>query len=1091
MDTAFWTLPNSAFRLLRCSLLIVGGFAGAGTILPDTKLYAQGVTTVAIRGTVRMADGSDPEGARVVVRSTATGFALDTEVRRGRFLVQGLEPGGPYTIAVRRIGALAQLWDGVFLTLGEPLELHVVLEPAAVTLDSVVVVAAGPLPLSCCHGGTATTLSDSLVHRLPSLNRNVYDFLRLVPQISTRIGFAPGGISGGGIGFRLNSFLTNGVSERSLSGSQPAEFAGGKSLPFEAVREYQVLLAPFDVRYGDFAGAMVNTVTRSGTNRFQGSAFGYGRNDALARGGDLAVQPYERWQYGVSLSGPILRDRVQFLVASEFQELDSPMAGPFVGQPDGASPPVPVGEADLTRLENILGQYGLEAGSGGPVPNRNRISSLFARLDAALTKWNSRAVLWVNDSDTRARAFFRQTAPDTFALSSHAADQSFDARTVAFQLYTTLRRGGGGHNELSVSRRSVPFQWIPEVRQPIVRVAVPASTGGLTTVVSGSAPQAQGGVIKNWDVSLRDDLTLPLGASHVASVGLEAEWFRAGPAGLLNAFGTWTFSSLDSLQAGQAERFELARDLGSGGVPISGGQFAGYAGDYWRVGERVSLTLGLRADLLAVSGRAPYNRTVDSLFGRRTDEAHPRRIELSPRIGFTWDLWGTGRDQLRGGLGIFTGRPPLAWFHVPLQSYGQGIGTLRCGALPGDLGLPPPFNPDPINPPIICAGGAGVNAPPPGDVELVEPDLRMARTLRGALAYERRLFGGFIGTVEGLVTRNLSDFAFVNLNLVGPQGLDLRGRVLYGGIDSLGRGRPVQVTDSLPSVIELRNVSRNHSVQISASLARQFEGGFAAMASYTWSRVRDVQTPLRVNTRGTLNWALRAASGRHDDLSPGIALNDVPHRMVLAGTWRAPWHRWLTELSLLYVGESGSPFTYRAGGAGGRGDLNADGALNDPLYVPRSALDPGEILFTGVSAELGADNSPAAQEARVLSQRAEFEQFIQSSRCLRRQRGQIMERNSCREPWAHTTAASLRQTVPIGGQVLEVQLDVFNLLNLLDRDWGHRRSANPVSLEHVGHTPGLSGQPEPVFRFVESAAGWTTDPAESAFQLQFGVRYRF
>jgi hypothetical protein len=232
---------------------------------------------VAIRGTVQMADGSDPEGARVVVRSIATGFVLDTEVRRGRFLVQGLEAGGPYTITVRRIGALARRWDGVFLTLGEPLELHVVLEPAAVRLDSVIVVAEPPVPLSCCHGGTATTLSDSLVHRLPSLNRNVYDFLRLVPQISTRIGFAPGGISGGGVGFRLNSFLTNGVSERSLAGSQPPEFAGGKSLPFEAVREYQVLLSPFDVRYGDFAGAMVNTVTRSGTNRFQGSAFGYGR----------------------------------------------------------------------------------------------------------------------------------------------------------------------------------------------------------------------------------------------------------------------------------------------------------------------------------------------------------------------------------------------------------------------------------------------------------------------------------------------------------------------------------------------------------------------------------------------------------------------------------------------------------------------------------------------------------------------------------------------------------------------------------------------------------------------------------------------
>jgi hypothetical protein len=1076
-------------RVLR-PLLLAGSLAGAGAAVPCTAPQAQGISTVAIRGTVRMADSTDPEGARVVVRNTATGFAFDAEVRRGRFLVQGLETGGPYTITVRRIGALAKRWDRIVLTLGEPLELDVTLEPAPVQLDSVIVVSAGPAALSCCDGGTATTLPDSLVHKLPSLNRNVYDFLRLVPQISTRIGFAPGGISGGGVGFRLNSFLTNGVSERSLSGSQPPEFSGGKSLPFEAVREYQVLLAPFDVRYGDFAGAMVNTVTRSGSNRLEGSVFGQWRNDRLARG-DLPTVPYNRWQSGASLSGPIVRDRLHFLVATEFQRLETPMVGPFVGQPDGAAQPVPVSTADLDRLDGILGQYGLEAGSAGAVENRNRINSVFARLDAGLAGWNSRAVLWLNYSDLRDRSFSRQSAPEVFELSSAAGDQAFDIRTLAAQLYTGLRRRGGGHNELSVSLRSNPVEIRPGSRQPTVQVTVPGIAGGLTTVVSGTGADARGGAVNLRDIILRDNLTLPLGSSHVASVGLEAEWFRIGPLGLPNASGTWDFLSLDSLAAGQAERYELARDFGSSGVPVSGGQFAAYAGDYWRISGRFSLTLGLRADLLAVSGPAPYNRLVDSLFSRRTDQPPPRSVHLSPRIGFTWDVRGTGRSQVRGGLGIFTGRPPLAWYHAALRNYGEGTGNLRCGVLPGDLGAPPPFSSDPANPPLACAGGVGVDAPPPGDVALLAADLRMARTLRGVLAYERRLPGDFTGTLEALVTRNLSDFAFVNLNLVGPQATDGRGRVLYGVVDSLGRGRPVRVTDSLPGVIELQNVSRNHSVQLSASLARQFNSGISAMASYTWSRVRDVQTPLRVNNRGVVNWGLRAVSGRHEDLSTGISLNDVPHRLVLAGTWRAPWRRWLTELSALYVGESGNPFTWRTGGIGGRGDLNADGAQNDPLYVPLSALDLGEIVFTGVSAEPGADNSPAAQEARVLAQRSALEQFIEGNPCMRRQRGRILETNSCREPWAHTTAMSLRQIVPIGGHALEAQVDLFNPLNLLDGDWGRRRLANPVLLEHVGHTPGASGQREPVFRFVESSAEWTIDPTESAFQLQFGVRYRF
>jgi hypothetical protein len=1084
VGTALWTLPKPGLDLLRCTLLIVGGVA-VEAIAPDTMLHAQGVTTVAIRGTVRI-DGGDAEGARVVVRNTATGFMVDIEVRQGRFLVQGLEAGGPYSITVRQIGTLARQWNGVFLTLGEPLELDVTLDPAPFPLDSVVVVADPLVPLSCCHGGTATTLSDSLVHRLPSLNREVYDFLRLVPQLSTRLGFGSG-ISGGGVGFRFNSFLTNGVPERSLGGNQPLEFAGGRSLPFDAVGEYQVLLAPFDVRYGDFAGAMVNTVTRSGANRFQATGFAYGRSDALGQGGDLAGDPYELWQYGVSFSGPIVHDRVQFLVASDFRRLNSPMVGPFVGQPEGVTPPVPVRGTDLARLESILRQYDLEAGSGGLVPNQDRGRSLFARVDAALPKWNSRAVLWVNDSDSRGLGFSRADAPDVFALSSLATEVSLAARTVALQLYTTLRRRGGGHNELSLSRRTNALEPIPEVRQPFILVTLPATPSGLTTVLTGTPPDVQGGGITSWELNLRDDLTLPFGESHVANFGFEAKRFRLRAGGLDNAFGTWSFASLDSLEAGQAESFELARDFGSADVPLSGSQFAAYAGDNWQVGERVSLTLGLRADMLALSGRAPYNSTVDSLFGRRTDDRLRRTIHLSPRIGFTWDPRGSGRDQIRGGLGVFTGRPPLAWFHVPLQNYGVGIGTLSCGSFPNELDPPPAFEPDPLHPPIACANGVSEDTPPPGDVELVDPDLRMAQTLRGVLAYDRRLPGGVIGTVEGLVTRNLSDFVFVNRNLAGPQGTDGRGRVLYGSIDDLGQASPVLVTESVGSVMELRNVSGNHSVQLSASLAKHFEGGFAAMASYTWSRVRDVQTPLRINIAGIENWSSRAVSGRHEDLSAGVSLNDVPHRLVLAGTWRAPWRRWLTEVSLMYVGESGSPFTFVAGGEGG--DLNADGANNDPIYVPRSALNPDEIVFTGL--EPDGDNSPDAQQARVGSQREAFERFIGGTSCLSRQRGRIMERNSCREPWAHTTAASLRQMIPIGSQTLEAQLDVFNLLNLLDRDWGLRRFANPVLVEHVGQRPAGPGQSEPVFRFVESDTDLFTDPGESAFQLQFGLRYRF
>ena len=1062
------------------AILGIGSFCPLGSVLS-----AQGVTTATVQGVVRASDGSDVDGARVAVTNEATGFVVEAEVRGGRFLAQGLETGGPYTIRVERLGVLPQRVENVYLGLGEPRRVEFVLVPDPLPVDTLRAVAP-TFPQLSASGGTATTISDSVLHRLPTLNRNLYDFLRLVPQVSTKTGLAAS-MSAGGVGLRFNDFLINGASERTTSGGLTSNQGGGKSVPLEAVREYQVLLAPYDVRYGDFAGAVVNTVTRSGTNRFEGSAFAYWRNDHLARNDDLAAaDPYKQVQYGFSLGGPIVRDRLHFFVAPELQHLESPARGPWVGQPPSATPRLPVNVADIQRLDDILRGYGLEAGSGGPVENGNPLRNVFGRLDLALPEWNSRSVLWLNHARTRNTGFERDE--QVFPLTSFASTSSMSLSTAALQLNTAF--AGGGYNELLVSRRWASLQSLPEVRQPIVQVVVPGTAGGEVTILTGTPDNAQGGTFDDWRLVLEDTLTLPLGASHTLTLGLEAERFRIDRGGVAGSFGDWTFSSLDSLEAGLAERYVIRRSFGSAGVPLRGGQYAAYAGDRWQVAERVSIALGVRGDVLAISGNAPYNAEVDSIFGRRTDAMPRRRIHLSPRLGFTWDLSDTGLDQLRGGIGIFAGRPPLAWIHSALASYGVGIGVLRCGSSPNDFGPPPPFVPDHRVAPTECASGVGLSTAPRGDVDLLDRDLGMARTLRGSLAYDRQLPWGVVATGEALATRILSDFVFVNLNLEGPQSVDRYGRVLYGTVETTGLARPV-VRSAFSEVIDLRHTSRNHALQLSARLEKRFSEGIAAMAAYTFSRVRDVQTPIRVNNPGIVNWSSRAVSGRHEDLDPEVSLNDIPHRIVLAGTFRAPW-RWGTEFSFYYVGESGGPFTYRSWGVGRRGDLNADGSnANDPIYVPRDAFDPDEITFSGRSDAPGADNSDEAQDERVEVQQAAFERLIEGTDCLRRQRGRILERNSCREPWSHTTIASVRQPIPLGRRALEVELDAFNLLNLLNGNWGRYRVAAPALLEHVGQTPGSPEESVPVFRFDATAPQWTILQTESAFQLQLAVRYRF
>jgi len=281
-----------------------------------------------------------------------------------------------------------------------------------------------------------------------------------------------------------------------------------------------------------------------------------------------------------------------------------------------------------------------------------------------------------------------------------------------------------------------------------------------------------------------------------------------------------------------------------------------------------------------------------------------------------------------------------------------------------------------------------------------------------------------------------------------------------------------------PEAIDLRNHSLGYSWSVTAQADKPFSDRVELRASYTHSRSRDLQSLTNNSAVAPLAiWAGgRPVSGRHDDMSTGVSAFEIPHRIVFSVTHAAPWKRWKTDIALYYIGESGSPFTFGDSTAGGLGDLNADGtSANDPIYVPRNAADPSEITLAGTD---------------VARQAAALERFIRETPCLRGQRGKIVARNSCRGPWANTSNASIRQSLPtLGGGDLSLQLEVFNLLNLLNPSWGLFRIPNSNLLQHVGQTSALS--PQPVFFFDASAAGTSTQNLESGYQLQLSLRYRF
>ena len=368
---------------LRRWLLRAATALGMLATLAPAPMAAQGVTTGAIGGRVTDANGAPVAEVQVQVLNRATGFSRGAQTNAsGRFAVLGLEVGS-YDVTARRIGFAAGTREGIRVSLSQTTQVDMELQQQAAQLSAVTIEGtnvAGAL-ISPSRTGVSTTITDSALRRLPTLDRNFTDFARLTPQVSN----SGPGLSGGGTNNRYNSIQIDGATESDLFGlgstGQPGGQAKGKSIGIESVKEYQVLLSPYDVRQGNFSGVLINAVTKSGTNEFTGSAYGVGRNESFAR-----TQPYipefEQYQYGFSLGGPIVKDKVLFFVNPEFQSRKAPASGAFLGDGRAANT---VTQAHVDRFVSALESRGMtDLGTPGAVTNENPLANVFGRLDINL-----------------------------------------------------------------------------------------------------------------------------------------------------------------------------------------------------------------------------------------------------------------------------------------------------------------------------------------------------------------------------------------------------------------------------------------------------------------------------------------------------------------------------------------------------------------------------------------------------------------------------------------------------------------------------------------------------------------------------------
>jgi hypothetical protein len=1023
-------------------------------ILPALAL-AQGMTSSAFTGTIVDIEGKGLPGAVVKAVHVPSGTAYETTTRLdGRFDILGVRTGGPYTVTVAMPGFGPQSMTDIILKLSESRSLKFTLEQARIDV-AVTVTAPNPV-ISQSRTGAAQNVSTTVIETMPSIGRSFDDFARISPQIDPRGG---GAVSAAGRSNKYNSITIDGAVNNDLfglSGSGTPGLAAPVSL--DAVQEFELVLAPYDVRYGGFTGAGLNAITRSGTNSFSGSAYYFGRNqDFIGKGPDgTPYSTFNEKQFGFRLGGPVIKDKLFFFISAEMGRRNVPTT--YIINDSGTSNDfggANVTTADADRFISILkNKYGYDPGGYGD--GYRKINSdnnkVFFRLDYNISSKHKLTVrhnyidgLTVNNPSKASSTVFpfgdvyytlrNKTNSTVLQLKSTLGRDLFNELIVN---YTTIR-----------DKREVPDDIFPQVNVAIA--------GGYR--LTAGSEQYSGANALNQDIlEITDNLTWSLG-NHMLTIGTHNEFFKFANLYIRNLYGYWEFANLDSFENGVSSRyyhdFYASDPTKRWFAEFSVAQLGGYIGDKWSIRPNLNLTLGVRMDVPIINNTPAANPLVNQVFGIRTDQAATGNLMFSPRLGFNWDLFNDKSTQVRGGVGVFSGRTPYVW--ISNQFSNTGLEFTRLDIRNPAFG----FVADPLNQPTA---GVGLTS----EVDLIDKNFKYPQVMRANLAVDRELPFGIIGTLEFIYSRNMSEILYQNLNLRATGETGLGGRTIYKR----------DVSASFTDVIYLTNSNQGSQFNVSLQLQKNFTDKSWLSAYYTYGEAKDVNSG--TSSQAASNFVYNPIRFNVNDPELTWSNYDVRHRLGAAFSWQIKFFaKAPTSLSMFYGARSGRPYstTYNYY------DANGDTASgNDLVYVPGSQA---EVIFT---------DSRGAALADQDGNWATFDAFIKGDPGLNDYRGKIAPRNSSREPWNHGLDARLAQDLPIPAlknNQLQLTLDVINLLNLMNKDWGKtyyisNQNDTPwtsygidsaTGKQKIGWTPRTN-------RYVMSQLG-------SRWQVQIGVRYKF
>ncbi len=1074
------------WRTLLCATLLACA-ALAAFLLPAAPAAAQGVTTAAIGGTVTGEDGAPIENVTVTVTNNATGIVngslTDT---RGNYLVPGLQIGGPYTVVAGAggLGYQEESRSGIRLTLGQRLDLDFRLATQAVQVAGITAtINTTDQIINPSRTGQQTLVTENLIENTPSIGRNFTDFVDFSPLAGTGGGATAIAQSNN----RFNNIQIDGVVTQDLFGlgstGQPGGQAGARSISIEAVKEYQIIAAPFDVRQSGFTGGLINAVTKTGTNEWEASVYGYFRNESFVRdklnvgGTDVEFGEFDNKLYGGTFGGPIVKDKVHFFGAVEIEKSEQPGGDVAIG----ASAPTEthVAVADAEAIAARLTQLGVDPGGFGRFTVQNPNTNLFGRVDAQIA---DNHMLTIRHNYVRAEDDVDQ---NRFGGSTYSFDSNFyffESTTNSFVAALNSTIGSDAFNELTFGYTRIRDRRTPRTRyaQMDIRGLADPDGSGTTTVRVGAEEFSQSNELDQDSWEFTDNLSFDVGDNHRITVGVQDQIFKFRNLFFPTSEGVWTFSNLGAFEAGTPSAFRKAvlhPTVDDPNARFTVNNFSLYGQTEYRGIENVVVTAGLRYDVPMMLDDPLRNEPVEAL-GRNTSEMPSGNGVLSPRFGFNWDVNGEGITQVRGGAGLFTGRQPFVWLSNLYTNTGLFSASFNCSG----AGVPA-FTIDTSG--IQNCVGSTVSFPRPV-VNTVDPDFEFPSAWRFDFAVDRELPWNVVGTAEFLYTKYRKQIVLQELNVDfdNPVSFTQGGRPVFGthtagplasGANNNALATANRFSSDFWQVVDITNSDQDRSWSFILQAQKRYSDGFELNASYTLSDAEDVSG--LTSSIATSNIGFNPVKGSPNDLPLETSDYIQRHKFTIGGTWdAAPWLTW----SLFYVANTGDQYSYTYDG-----DVNADGfefftannRNNDLVYVPMDAsditlIDPGDW--------------------------STLDTYIRTEDCLNENRGRIISRNACKEPWRHRVDTRFTFKVPtISGHHGEVVFDLINVLNLFNEDWGRNEGVPFATIELLE----LRGWDEANNRGIfdldtvdlndagTAAQPFTTFDTSSRWQAQLGFRY--